>query len=37
MKKKPKAPSQKEKSFPLGTTHATGFKCFAKRKLHAIS
>ncbi len=30
MKRKPHPPSQKEKSFPLGTfgTHTTGFKCF---------
>ncbi len=30
MKRKPHPPSQKEKSFSLGTfgTHATGFKCF---------
>ncbi len=33
MKRKPHPPSQKEKSFPLGTfgTHATGFKCFYPR------
>ncbi len=30
MKRKPHPPSQKDKSFSLGTfgTHATGFKCF---------
>ncbi|GAA8928234.1 hypothetical protein SLK231_05880 [Helicobacter pylori] len=30
MERKPEPPSQKDKSFPLGTfgTHATGFKCF---------
>ncbi len=33
MKRKSHPPSQKEKSFPLGTfgTHATGFKCFYPR------
>ncbi len=40
MKRKPHPPSQKEKSFSLGTTHATSFKCFVndsiKRKAHAI-
>ncbi len=28
MKRKPHPRSQKENSFSLGTTHATGFKCF---------
>lgn len=30
MKRKPHPPSQKDRSFSLGTfgTHATGFKCF---------
>ncbi|WP_280637960.1 hypothetical protein [Helicobacter pylori] len=43
MKRKSHPPSQKEKSFSLGTfgTHATGFKCFhndsIKRNTHAIS
>ncbi len=32
-KRKPHPPSQKDKSFSLGTfgTHATGFKCFYPR------
>ncbi len=41
--RKPHPPSQKEKSFSLGTlgTHTTGFKCFdndsIKKEIHAIS
>ncbi len=36
MKRKPHPPSQKDKSFSLGSlgTHATGFKCFSNDSIN---